>query len=125
MNEDTNLNNVQKTAVTNSLDFMSQYGIEYEIVEKENIDKNGELKKTKVIKLTHTPENMHLAFQFFSNPDHSPDFPGKAALMEQYKKELEAIGGASCTNCAKGKLIRKFMPSVMAAINLMNKKKAQ
>ena len=44
-------------------------------------------------------------------------FPGCEALRAEYAAELAAIGGANCTNCQQGALIRKYRPRVAAALD--------
>jgi hypothetical protein len=45
------------------------------------------------------------------------DFKDSNKLKKDYEKELEAAGGAKCTSCAKGSLMRKYQDIILQKIN--------
>lgn len=96
-------------------------GVEAEI--KENVltdrngnpvrDKHGNTIKTYSTVVTKVPDVEADALAFFT-PSFTPPNIELANLLTQYKSEVSQNKG--CSDCARGKLIRKYLPYVRDAL---------
>lgn len=98
--------------IKNAITLMEQNGLSYTIYEIPDMPVKNKYK----IVIGSIAKDTALAMKFFTNPDDPsiPNFPGKEAIKERFNKEIG--NKAKCTSCAKGKIIRKFLPIVKAAL---------
>lgn len=91
---------------------MDEQGVGYEIVELEEKQPDGSIIKKKTIMVNKVPPMLMDVAKFFDVANVPCWFKGCEELRERYVEALNGIGGASCTGCAKGRLIRQFTPLV-------------
>lgn len=87
---------ITKAAKFNAgLDMLDKKGIAY------HLDENGKIIIDKI------PQREITISRFFQLDQPCP-FEGCGELRARYKKELESMGGDSCKDCDKAKLLRKY-----------------
>lgn len=81
------------------------------------MDEEGNPVMNRQLVITSVPDETIKLMSFFSEaPDFECWFGGCEGLRKQYLADLEEAGGASCPDCKRGAIIRKYMPIVRDAI---------
>lgn len=93
-------------------------GFKAEIVTASITNEDGTVTQRKSIRVLHTPPQEKALAAFFANPDAPCDFPGCQELQRQYKQALEVAGGAACTACERGKIMRRMGPTILKAMGI-------
>ena len=105
-------------SVEYALQRLQERGFKAEIIEAEVTNPDGTKTKRRSVKILHTPPHEKALAAFFANPDAPCDFPGCQEFQRQYKTALEAAGGATCTSCEKGRIMRSMSPNIIKAMGL-------
>lgn len=111
-------NNDANQAISPLINTLHARGYKTEIVTAEIVKPDGTKEMRQSIKLVHVPSHEKKLAIFFANPDAECDFPGCEELQRQFKDAVNAIGGAQCTPCERGKIIRRMSPIVLKAMGL-------
>jgi len=105
-------------SVEYALQRLQERGFKAEIIEAEITNPDGTKTKRRSVKILHTPPHEKALAAFFADPDAPCNFPGCQEFQRQYKTALEAAGGAACTSCEKGRIMRRMSPNIIKAMGL-------
>ena len=118
MNTTTQPTEQNTVSVEYALQRLQERGFKAEIIEAEVTNPDGTKTKRRSVKILHTPPHEKALAAFFADPDAPCDFPGCKEFQRQYKTALEAAGGAACTSCEKGRIMRSMSPNIIKAMGL-------
>lgn len=118
MNTTTQPTDQNVISVEYALQRLQERGFKAEIIEAEVTNEDGTKTKRRSVKILQTPPHEKALAAFFADPDAPCNFPGCQEFQRQYKAALEVAGGAACTSCEKGRIMRSMSPNIIKAMGL-------
>ena len=118
MSTENQTHNTEPVGVEYALKRLLDRGYKAEIIEAEIPNEDGTITKRRSVKILHTPPHEKALAAFFANPDAPCNFPGCKEFQRQYKEALKVAGGAKCSSCEKGRIMRSMGPNILKAMGI-------